>query len=191
MTGTTEAAAPPRPAAWVLVPFLVGAAVAVALGVYSERHDPTGEQVVHLFFEGTLQMKVWLATLAFALAVFQLLSGMRMYGTFPLPRRVPGWYGDAHRLSGTVAFVVSLPVGYHCLWALGFADTDSRVLLHSLFGCVFYGAFVTKVLAVRDHRLPGWTLPLVGSVVFTSLVLLFLTSSVWFFTDRPSGIPIL
>ena len=64
------------------------------------------------------------------------------------------------------------------------------MLVHSLAGCFFYGIFVTKILAVRVHGLPGWTLPVVGGAVFTALVVVFLTSSVWFFTDRPAGIPL-
>jgi hypothetical protein len=193
MTDMSGAAAPPRTTASamrVLVPFLIGAAVAVALGVYSKQHDPTGDNLFHLFFTGTIQMKVWFAALAFALAVFQLLSGLRIYGTINIPKRYPGWLGDAHRLSGTLALVATLPVGYHCLWALGYSDIDGRHLLHSLFGCLFYGAFVAKMIVVRDHKQPGWVLPLLGSVVFASLTILFLTSSLWFITMDPFNRPL-
>ena len=71
--------------------------------------------------------------------------------------------------------------------ALGFQSTDTRVLLHSLFGCFFFGAFTIKVLAVRTHRLPGWVLPVVGGTVFAALVLIWTTSSVWFW--REFGFP--
>ena len=50
-------------------------------------------------------------------------------------------------------------------------------------GCVFYGAFTTKVLCVRSARLPNWALPVVGGVLFASLVILWLTSSLWFFDN--------
>jgi hypothetical protein len=50
-----------------------------------------------------------------------------------------------------------------------------------VLGCLFYGTFATKVLVVRSHRMPGWALPLVGGVLFTVLVLIWLTSSFWFF----------
>ena len=91
-----------------------------------------------------------------------------------------------HRLSGTLAFVFSLPVAYHCLWSIGFnADVGfNRVFVHSIAGCLFYGAFATKVLVVRSKGLPGWVLPVVGSLVFTGLVLVWLTSAFWFF-DTP------
>jgi hypothetical protein len=169
---------------------LAGAAVALALGVYGDTHTPTGEKPYTLFFSDTIQFKVWFATAAVVLAVVQVLLGMRIYGKISWPKQAPAWLGDAHRFTGTVAFVLTLPVAYHCLWSLGFQSTDTRVLVHSLAGCFFYGLFVTKILAVRVHGLPGWTLPVVGGAVFTALVVVFLTSSVWFFVDRPAGIPL-
>lgn len=40
-----------------------------------------------------------------------------------------------------------------------------------------------KVIAVRSHRLPSWTLPVVGGSVFSALVVIWLTSSLWFFQN--------
>ena len=50
------------------------------------------------------------------LAVVQVLLAMRIYGKLSWPRQSPPWLGDAHRLAGTVAVVLTLPVAYHCLW---------------------------------------------------------------------------
>jgi hypothetical protein len=171
---------------------LAGAAVALALGVYGKVHDPTGEQPYTLFFTGTINLKVWFATVVVALAAVQVLLGARLYGKIDWPWRgdAPAWLGDAHRLTGTIAFLVSLPVAYHCLWALGFQSTDTRVLLHSLVGCFFYGVFTVKVLSVRAHGLPGWLLPLAGGTTFAALVAVWLTSSLWFITSRPAGLPL-
>jgi hypothetical protein len=170
--------------------FLAGAAVSILLGIYGDTHTATGEKPYSLFFTDTIQLKVWFATAAVVLAVVQVLLAMRLYGKLHWPGTAPPWLGDAHRLCGTVAFLLTLPVAYQCLWALGFQSTPTRVLIHGLVGCLFYGAFVAKVLLVRIHGLPGWTLPIVGGLVFTALVVIFLTSSVWFFTDRPAGIPL-
>jgi hypothetical protein len=162
---------------------VVGAAIAVAAGAYGRIHDPTGAQTITLFFSDTLAFKAWTATLVAGLAVFQVLSALRMYGRLPFPRRIPGWFGDAHRLSGTLAFAFSLPIAYHCLWSIGFGGVeDVRRFAHSLLGCLFYGAFATKVLAVRNQRLPGRLLQIAGGLVFTTLIGLWLTSSLWFFT---------
>jgi hypothetical protein len=170
--------------------FLAGAALSILLGVYGDAHTPTGEKPYTLFFSDTIQLKVWFATVAVVLAVGQVLLALRIYGKLGWPRTAPPWLGDAHRLCGTLAFIVTVPVAYQCLWALGFQSTPTRVLVHSLAGCLFYGAFLAKVLAVRVRGLPGWSLPVLGGLVFTALVAVFLTSSVWFFTDRPPGLPL-
>src|SRR6266542_580460 len=128
---------------------LVGAAVAVALGVYGWLHDPTGRSLVTLFFSRTLTLKVWFATAAFALALFQGASALRIYGKIG-SGRPPGWLRPAHRISGTLAFLLTIIVAYHCLWALGFqVHSGTRVLIHGMAGCFFFGALASKVLIVR------------------------------------------
>jgi hypothetical protein len=176
-------------AARLVALLLTGGALAVALGVYGKVHDPTHEQPYSLFFTATIQLKVWFVTAALGLAVVQVLLGLRLFDKVSVPRRKPAWLGDAHRLVGTVAFLLTLPVAYQCLWALGFQSTDTRVLVHSLLGCAFYGVFTIKVLAVRVHGLSDATLPVVGGLVFAALVGLWLTSALWFLTSRPPGIP--
>jgi hypothetical protein len=160
---------------------LAGAAVAVLVGVYAQVHDPTGEATITMFFTSTLHFKAWAATVVLLFALFQLFSALWMYGR--LGWSVPSWLGSAHRLSGTLALLVSLPVVFHCLWSLGFeTDTgETRRFLHSLFGCLVYGAFTTKILSVRLHGMPKWMLPAVGGALFAALVGVWLTSSLWFF----------
>ncbi|MEM8904877.1 MAG: DUF6529 family protein [Actinomycetota bacterium] len=162
----------------------LGAAVAVSLGVYGRIHEPTGDSISTFGFPAVLPMKAWFATGAAALALFQLVSALWMWGRLPgVSAPAPGWTGPAHRWSGTVAFLLTLPVAYHCLWALGFQDTDTRVLVHSILGCAFYGAFTTKLLSLRVRRLPGMTLPVVGGSLVALLVGIWWTSSLWFFTN--------
>jgi hypothetical protein len=174
----------PTAPAKLLVPALIGAAVAVALGVYGNEHAPTGDSILGdgLFFSATLNMKAWLATAALGLGLFQVASALRIYGKIG-SGPAPEWLGTVHRLSGTLAFLVSIPVAYHCLWALGFQDEPSRVLIHSLAGCFFYGAFAAKVVVVESKRLPGLALPVAGGLVFTALVVIWLTSALWFFDN--------
>jgi hypothetical protein len=159
--------------------------VALGLGIYGNVHDPSQELVFTLFFSTTIAMKVWFATLGALLAVVQVLLALWLYGR--LPWSAPPWAGDAHRISGRLAFLVTLPVAYHCLWSLGFQDTDTRVLAHSLLGCAFYGAFAAKVLVVRSRGLPGIALPVAGGLVFAALVAAWYTSGLWFIRD--SGFP--
>lgn len=163
----------------------LGAAVSVLLGVYGRFHDPAGQQTVSGFFGSTLAFKAWMATLVLVLALVQVITALRIWGKIPWPNRIPSWFGQVHRLSGTLAFLATLPVAYHCLWAIGFEPdlSQTRRFVHSIFGCFFYGAFVVKVFVVRSRRLANWVLPLIGGTVFTSLVFLWLSSSLWFFTN--------
>lgn len=170
--------APDPHAGLILMPLAVGALVAVTLGVYGGLHDPTGIAVSVAGFSGPRSVKSWLTTVAFALALVQLASALAMSG------KLPGgpWVPALHRWSGRAAVLFTVPVVMHCLYALGFQSGSPRVLIHSLLGCFFYGAFVTKMLVLTRRGLPGWTLPVVGGLVFTSLVGLWLTSSLWYFT---------
>jgi hypothetical protein len=167
----------PDPAPRLLAIAAFGAAIAVALGVYGRVHDPSQELVFTLFFSTTISMKVWLATVVLVFAFVQITSAAWVYGKFG---KAPPWAGTAHRMSGRVAFIVSLPVAYHCLWSLGFQDTDTRVLVHSLLGCCFYGAFAAKVTIVHSKGLPGIALPVAGGTLFAVLVGIWLTSAFWF-----------
>ncbi len=180
---TTGVTAVPTTNRRLVLQILVGSAVALSLGVYGNVHDPSGRSLVTLFFTATINAKVWLGTAVVALAGFQLASALRIYGKVG-SGNAPPWLGGAHRISGTAAFILSIPVAYHCLWALGFtADAGTRVLLHSIVGCFFYGAFAAKVLAIRSGDLPSWVLPVLGGTVFSSMVLIWFTSSFWFFTN--------
>src|SRR5216117_1419710 len=125
----------PSPMRLVLV-LCAGALVALSIGIYGRVHDPTGRSLVTLFFSRTITLKVWLATAAVALAVVQVLSALRMYGK--LGRGTgPKWLRTSHRIGGTGAFLLVIPVAYHCLWALGFQyQAGTRVLLHGIFGCL-------------------------------------------------------
>jgi hypothetical protein len=166
----------------LIIAALIGAAVSVALGAYAKVHDPTQEAIATFGFPAVLPMKAWLTTGAAALALVQLASAAWMWERLPGAGAAPAWLAPAHRWSGTVAFLLTLPVAYHCLWSLGFQDTTTRVLLHSLLGCVFYGAFVTKMLVLRSDRMPARALPLMGGLLVAVLVALWWTSSWWFFT---------
>jgi hypothetical protein len=165
----------------VLVPLAIGSGVAVAIGVYGRLHGPTGIAVNVAGFSSPVTVKVWLASGAALFGILQVLSALLMYGK--LGRlSAPPWTGAAHRWSGRIAFLLAVPVAVHCLYALGFQSYDLRVLIHSLLGCVFFGAFTAKMLLLTRRGLAGWVLPLAGGLVFAALTGLWLTSSLWFFT---------
>jgi hypothetical protein len=180
--GSTASSATGRGTRLLVVFILIGAAVAVALGVYGRVHEPSSGALFTLGFPSLIWMKVTLATAAMVLAIVQILTALRMFGRIghgPVPRAT----AVTHRISGVMAVILSVPVAFHCLWSLGFGTYDTRVLLHSLAGCVFYGVFVTKMLTLRSRRVPGWAVPWLGGVLFTLMVIVWLTSAMWFFAN--------
>ena len=126
-------------------------------------------------------MKSWLATGAIAFALVQVGSALVMYGKVP---RIapPGWIGGLHQWSGRIAFLLTVPVAVHCLYALGFQHYSTRVLVHSLLGCAFFGAFTVKMLILPKPGLPRWALPACCALVFTVLTGVWFTSAYWFFS---------
>jgi hypothetical protein len=150
--------------------------------------NSTYTDIVELVFSSTIAAKAWLATGAIVLAVVQVLTASRMWGrlqrvvplSFPTAKRV-------HRWSGRIALLLTLPVFFHCVTILGFQTPDARVALHAIVGTFFYGVFAAKVLVVRDHSLPGWALPTAGLTLASMLGVLWLTSSLWYFTNVRFG----
>ena len=170
-----------RSGALPLVAIGAGAVVSLLLGVYGAQHEPTFEDITTFGFPTLTAMKVWLAVAAGVMAVGQVFGALWLYGK--LPMSPPSWLGLGHRLSGFAAIALTLPVAYHCLWSLGFQDYDTRVLVHSIAGCVLYGAFVIKVFGVHGRTTPGWFLPFAGSLLFTVLLVAVLTSAGWYLDE--------
>jgi uncharacterized protein DUF6529 len=147
----------------------------------------TYADLVTTVFSSTIAAKAWFATAAVVLALVQVTTAARIYGKLSfLPER-GRTVARVHRWSGRVAFLCTLPVFFHCVTILGFQTPDARVAIHSLVGTFVYGVFVAKVLIVRDHSLPGWALPTAGLTLASTLVVLWLTSALWYFTTVRFG----
>ncbi len=84
-----------------------------------------------------LAFKSWMASVVLFFALVQLITALRLWGRISWPETLPAWFGQIHRLSGTLAFLATIPVAYHCLWAIGFEPDISqpRRFAHSLLGC--------------------------------------------------------
>jgi hypothetical protein len=177
----------PRPAAgagrrWALAAAVLGGvAVSGALAAYADAHPGDGAELFSLWFGSMVAAKSWLATGAVLLLGVQVLTALAMYGRLPGVRSAPAWVGWAHRWSGVAAFGLTLPVAFACVWSLGLEDEPARVAVHSVAGCLFFGAFTVKMLALRVRSLPGWMLPLLGGTVLTLLALTWTTSALWWF----------
>jgi phosphatidylglycerophosphate synthase len=162
---------------------LLGAGVAVALGVYGRVHEGSYDSLPSLGFSTAGAFKAWATSVVLLLALSQLVTALWLYGRLPGVGRAPSWLGSAHRATGTLAFVLSLPVAAYCLYGFGFSPEPfrTRTFIHSVAGCALYGAFAAKVVLVRSHRIPGWALPAAGGLLLTSVAVLWQTGAVWFF----------
>jgi len=173
-----------------LTAFAAGAVVALLLGVFGKVHDPTLDGTTTLGFDTVIDMKVVLSVAIGVLAVLQVIGALWIYGRLGIA--VPSWLGTAHRIGGTIAIALSVFVAYHCLWALGLESgtledgekVSTRTVVHGVLGCAVFGAVVVKVVAVRSRRAPGWFLPVAGGLLFALLVVVVLTSAVWYVGEK-------
>ena len=185
-----DTARAPKSMAVPLAAFAAGAVVALLIGVFGKAHDPTLDGTTTLGFDTVLAMKVVVTSVIGVLAVLQLVGALWLYGKLGIA--APSWLGRAHRASGTVTLVLAIFVAYNCLWALGLESgtyaggeqVPTRTVVHGVLGCAVFGALVVKVVAVRSKRAPGWFLPVAGGLLFALLVVVVLTSAVWYLREK-------
>jgi hypothetical protein len=150
--------------------------------------ESTYTDIVTSVFSTPIAFKAWFATAAAFLVIVQVLTGARIFGKLtgivPVP---PPRVNRIHRWTGRLAILCTLPVAFHCIFILGFQTSDARVFAHSLIGTFIYGVFVAKVWYVRDRDHPRWVVPIIGGTLFTVLVALWSTSSLWYFTQVRFG----
>ena len=161
---------------------LIGAAVALVLYIIGLLHTPN--YALGLFGAtglGVFRIKSALANVALGLAVVQVLLALWIYRKLPLAGRAPKPIRMTHRIIGFIGLAVTLPVAIHCFMAYGVVLTDPRIMIHSIAGCVLYGAFVAKVLLVQSKKLPGWALPVAGGLLALLIALLWYTSALWYY----------
>ncbi|WP_232021370.1 MULTISPECIES: DUF6529 family protein [Pseudonocardia] len=173
----TERAGPSLRA--VILPVVIGSLVAVALGVWARQHEGTGVAVNLAGFSSGAAAKAWLGSAALLLAILQGVTGRMLRRGYADPS-----VGTVHRWSGRIAVLVTVPVAAQCLYAFGWSGATPSVLLHSVLGCVFYGAFVTKMLLLHRRGVPSWVLGVAGGVLLAVLAGVWLTSALWFFTGQ-------
>jgi hypothetical protein len=146
--------------------------------------------LVETVFSSAIAGKAWLATGAVVLALVQVLTASRMWGR--LGRVVPVSFAasrQVHRWSGRIALLLTLPVFFHCATILGFGAPNARVAVHSVAGSFVYGVVAAKLLVIRHHsrNYAPWVLPVLGGSLAAVLTTLWLTSSLWYFTNVRFG----
>lgn len=172
----------------VLVAVLVVLAIPVGLYVIGRTITPDYTNgFLGRSYQDATSLKAWFATAVVILAAVQVVLALWMYRKLPWVGRPTKAVRRTHRIVGATAFVLTLPVMFHCITTYGIDLSTNRTALHSLAGCFFYGAFAAKMLILRSRRLPGWMLPVAGGTVATVLALLWYSSALWYFNDY--GVP--
>ena len=161
----------------------LGIVVAAVLAAYSRVHPGNGSTITTFGFSTLLAMKSWLTTIAMIFVLVQIASALAMWGKLPGVHGSPSWAGPLHRWSGVIAFLLTLPVAFQCIWSLGFSDYTTRTLIHSVAGLAFYGVFAAKMLSLRLRGVPGWALPVLGGLLAALLTTVWFSSALWFFTS--------
>lgn len=132
------------------------------------------EQLIEDLTRGNVaEVKVVLASVIVALALYQVLLASVAYGWLRLPflaGEVASW---THRASGDAILVLTAAVATMCVGNYGFDEGGT----HAIVACVVLGAFAVKVLVVRIGGRAGRLLPLLGASLLISLAVTWLTSA--------------
>jgi Family of unknown function (DUF6529) len=128
------------------------------------------------------EVKIILASVIAALAVYQLCLITVGYGKVRLPFLAALPAAKAHRAIGDAIVILTAIVALMCLSVYGF-DEDGGV--HAVAGVVVLGVIGVKVALVRwgGDRL-GRLLPVVGLTLFALLTIAWATSAGDFLADR-------
>jgi hypothetical protein len=133
--------------------------------------------VEHLIEEVTrgnvTEVKVVLATVVLALAVYQLVLAAVAYGWLRLPFLEAATASWTHRAGGDAIVVLTILVATACLSFYGFEEGGA----HAVFGSVLLGAIALKVLVVRVGGRFSRLLPYLGVSVLALFGLTWLTSA--------------
>jgi uncharacterized protein YacL len=133
------------------------------------------EQLIDdLTFGNVYEVKTVLASVAAALAVYQLVLIAVGYGKLR-PRFLASPVASlTHRASGDVIVVLVAVVALACLGHFGF---DDHGRLHQVTGAALVVVLAFKIAVIRWWHDLGRLLPVLGTCVFVLLALTWLTSA--------------
>ena len=119
------------------------------------------------------EVKVALATVIAALAVYQLVLAAVSYGKVRPRFLESGPATWAHRAAGDTILVLAVLVAIACVAFYGWEDGGA----HAILGCLVLGALAAKVLAVRIVGSSSSLLPWIGIALFGLFVATWWTSA--------------
>jgi hypothetical protein len=139
------------------------------------------EDLVERLARGNVtEVKVMLASVALALAVYQLVLAAVAYGRVRPSFLDSRPAASAHRASGDAIAVILVVVAIMCLSYLGIED-DAAV--HVVAGSALLAVLALKVVVIRWWHAASRFLPLLGTSVFLLLTLTWLSSAGLFFAE--------
>lgn len=127
------------------------------------------------------EVKVVLATVALALAVYQLVVIAIAYGKLRPSFLAAAPAALAHRAVGDTIAVLLVATAAICVAYYGFEDDAG---LHVAAASALLVALAAKILVVRRFRRLGRLLPALGASIWVLLALTWLTSAGDFLADR-------
>jgi hypothetical protein len=127
-----------------------------------------------LMRDNVAEVKVVLASVALALAVYQLVLIAVGYGKLR-----PSFLGarpasSAHRTIGDTIALLLVVVGVSCVSVYGFDDDET---VHAVAGTAMLAVLTLKVAVVRRGLGLGGALPLLGGTVFALLAVTWASSA--------------
>jgi hypothetical protein len=135
------------------------------------------EQLIEDLTRGNVtEVKVVIATVVMALAVYQLLLAAVAYGWVRLPFLAAAPALWTHRASGDTIALLTVAVAAMCVGYYGFDFGDDGGT-HAIVAVVLLGVLATKILVVRAGGRLGRLLPLLGVSVLVLLGVTWLTSA--------------
>ena len=119
------------------------------------------------------EVKVVLASVVLALAVYQLVLAAVSYGKVRPRFLESGPATWAHRAGGDTILVFAVLVAVACVSFYGFEEGGA----HAVFGCLVLAALAAKVIAVRVGGSSSPLLPWLGIALFGLFAATWLTSA--------------
>ena len=143
---------------------------------------PLVEDLVYDVTRGNpTEVKVILASVVAALAIYQVLLIAVGYGKVRLPFLAAGAASGAHRASGDAIAAITVVIAFMCIAVFGF---DLEYAAHVIAACALLGVLAFKIAVVRRGGSLGRFLPALGLTVLVLFVITWATSAGDFLSDQ-------
>jgi Family of unknown function (DUF6529) len=131
------------------------------------------------------EVKVALASIVAALALYQVALMAVGYGKLRLPFLGGGPASRAHRAIGDALVVIIVVVALMCIAYFGVEEVeDTRGLLHVIAAIALLSAVALKIVVVRWWHGMGRFLPYIGGSLLLLVAVTWITSAGDFFASR-------